>query len=1629
MRRLIALSLSLCLIALSPGLEPYRLLAGTVGVEVPQNVGSPSVGSAGANSANLSLTGGISNPAGTMLQPGLDAALPSAVSLNPAVQSGGIAPALSAAQGPAVSQGVAARGPPAGIAGIVDKAAPSSAKSIPVLSVPVPAAPKAVVPAAVRSVADAGAVRAVQTGKDVPTALDTLFSGGRSRAGADVSGPVKQAAPGILGDRSAGLGKAAAQAAKETPSVDFLQAAAEKKSAAPQQAKGVIAKLKGSMDGFNKSEKSFIVGQTVFLLAISIYLATLPLLVQALTGDAAMSGVARAVHYWVFAGASLFSGSIVQRTPMKRVLVGAALTRAVVFGTIGLLAITNILPWTGFLLLVGANAVVVSMNHLVDIDTDGARKVFSSDKKIEQAGYLYDFIYYGMMLAIPPLIGIPMDWLDAAFGPGIGAAVGFSAFAAVMSVAAFIYAKYVKVIGEDFGASQAAGLLRKLRGLLATGWSILKETPQRTWRTAKIILANKKILSRSFMATAENFVEDALFAVVIPSFAIDILRAGATGNGLLLSAVTFGGLLASTFLVRYAQRIQNRIGTYNFLAILTVAAATAFIPSIGLWLAPSLLWAVPAVALMKLAYQPLRSRMRALLQVEIKNDPAAQGHSQEIFSLMTVVEVLAAGAGGLAFSWIFMNAGPGTLLFGLLGASAPMKIVTMALMGISAVYVLGLTMLKGQIPTWARFKSAKGAEAKELQKLDTNLKKLGYKPVKTVKIDEAVSVDRPTVAVLAPASLYKLSIVREGGRQSPGDVHLALDPSWLIQEKLPDGRTRVLLRKGLFFDAEGTPWLAEYEVPRPARYFANFFTLGANDRDDGVPFESDLDVPQSNSVKLESVTNDKFFTRLLLAAKGVGVPATLAFLMAAHPLAAQAGKYSQPQAGIQVESMPPAASRKAELRRSVEAYLKANAARLKGQVVVKPSGPQWHSSKGVKFFSAKEVDAIVDHVLALSADSQMTPDGAVLIDGRLTPPALYFRSTRLDGLGLPDAKDAFDSMGIRVDGDVGVSFLSREESLRPDVGKAKKDWNMRVLISRTPWGGAELSGIFIRAGAWGIPTVAEPGGPDGKGDPEDAAVVVKYEDVLAMLRKQHGLLKTEAEVAAFTRRLEELGERALAALSENEAAMAREPGDPRQAQTDYIGLDVMLQADEKGLTPMVIEINDHDSGGQMHMDRFYPDRAGEHSRGWVATMLARARRDALKGKRVLVVGGGYPGKRYFFERAQKLGVKVVLVDKPGSWAAGLVDEFIPVDTLKPDSAVRDAVGLLESKGLLGTLDGITTIWEDDVPLTSSLAEKLGLPYFPVESARIAREKNLTRKVMAEAGLPTPRFATVHNPADLEKAMDQVGFPAILKPVSGAEAKFVKEVGSKEEARRVFKQMSDAIAAEAQSDGAFSSQVGVVMEQFLDGDEVDVDVIMRGGKAVYSSVTDNWPTRRPFFLATGSSLPSHLPQKGQDQLSDLAVKTAQAMKLGDGVLHIEMKLTSEGPRVIEVNARIGGTYVHDWVKAVYGVDLAEEALLAAVGVPSRPYKPRKPLTHLEGEFLIPERSGTLLKFGNPLVDAGDPGLFELKRMKQVGSDVRVPPDGNDRVGMLTSKGADTPEAEANLKRLKASQQLEIESGKK
>ncbi|KAF4707953.1 Carnosine synthase 1, partial [Perkinsus olseni] len=284
------------------------------------------------------------------------------------------------------------------------------------------------------------------------------------------------------------------------------------------------------------------------------------------------------------------------------------------------------------------------------------------------------------------------------------------------------------------------------------------------------------------------------------------------------------------------------------------------------------------------------------------------------------------------------------------------------------------------------------------------------------------------------------------------------------------------------------------------------------------------------------------------------------------------------------------------------------------------------------------------------------------------------------------------------------------------------------------------------------------------------------------------------------------------------------------------------------------------------------------------------RESLLAGTCIIFFNAGYQGKRFIYEKAHELGVKAVIIDSPCSWAAGLASEgvishFIGLDMSQDADAIFEASieALRNFEITTGiAIDGICTVIELAVPMVARLTEALGLPGPGLHVVEAARDKYKTREALESHGLPRTTHVLISSEEGIEAAAAVVGYPAVMKPVSGAASLGVKKVNSHEELLSVYRETQQLLSELVVSSGALerrnehsdtdavaaSGRIStvVLLEEYLDGQEVDVDVVLSPGLGcTFAAVTDNAPTKEPYFSETWGVLPSALPRDRCDEL--------------------------------------------------------------------------------------------------------------------------------------------------------------------
>ncbi|MEV6976361.1 ATP-grasp domain-containing protein [Kitasatospora sp. NPDC093806] len=343
------------------------------------------------------------------------------------------------------------------------------------------------------------------------------------------------------------------------------------------------------------------------------------------------------------------------------------------------------------------------------------------------------------------------------------------------------------------------------------------------------------------------------------------------------------------------------------------------------------------------------------------------------------------------------------------------------------------------------------------------------------------------------------------------------------------------------------------------------------------------------------------------------------------------------------------------------------------------------------------------------------------------------------------------------------------------------------------------------------------------------------------------------------------------------------------------------------------------------------------------------------------------------------------------------ENILTVDTNDPAALLPYAERL---HGLLG-FDGVLSSCDYYLPRVAEVAHRLGLPGPRPEAVAAACRKDLTRRALAEAGVPGPAYALCADREQACAAAKAIGYPLVVKPVDLCAGMFVREVVDETELLVAMRAL-EAFPVNARGQ---RREPAVLLEELLTGPEVSVETVTADGVAHVVGITDKSIGGAPAFVETGHMFPAALEPAEAAAAADTAVAALAALGLEQVVAHTEIKLTPAGPRVIEVNPRPAGNRITELVRRVTGVDLAAAAVDVALG--------RRPdlAVHPTGvasaaiAFLVPGggQAGLLHGFDGEEDVRRDPAVVELA-LAGPGREVRPATSNNEYLGHVMT--ADT-----------------------
>ena len=338
------------------------------------------------------------------------------------------------------------------------------------------------------------------------------------------------------------------------------------------------------------------------------------------------------------------------------------------------------------------------------------------------------------------------------------------------------------------------------------------------------------------------------------------------------------------------------------------------------------------------------------------------------------------------------------------------------------------------------------------------------------------------------------------------------------------------------------------------------------------------------------------------------------------------------------------------------------------------------------------------------------------------------------------------------------------------------------------------------------------------------------------------------------------------------------------------------------------------------------------------------------------------------KKAKEMGVYVVAADGDEN-AVGLklADKAIVVNITSEDDMLRVA----REEQVDGVIHPCSEV---SMNVMGRINDELGLSGISRETAIRATNKHLMREAFEKYGAPSPKSMCF---TDVEVAWgafctDFTG-ACILKPSRNSGSRGIAKISADikmDEFARLFEISKNE-----------SRDKSVMLEQFVEGPEFSIEIIVWNGEVNVLTVTDKKTTEAPHFVELGHNQPSCRTAEEVETLKAAAVAGVKALGVNNCACHAEAKLMDGKAYLMEIGARLGGDFIStELTHLSTGIDMVAAAVDVALGIEPDLSVKEEPKGACIRYFC--PKPGKLVSISN-LEALDDPRVYEKKIYVQVG----------------------------------------------
>ncbi|MEU8432823.1 ATP-grasp domain-containing protein [Streptomyces sp. NPDC029216] len=293
--------------------------------------------------------------------------------------------------------------------------------------------------------------------------------------------------------------------------------------------------------------------------------------------------------------------------------------------------------------------------------------------------------------------------------------------------------------------------------------------------------------------------------------------------------------------------------------------------------------------------------------------------------------------------------------------------------------------------------------------------------------------------------------------------------------------------------------------------------------------------------------------------------------------------------------------------------------------------------------------------------------------------------------------------------------------------------------------------------------------------------------------------------------------------------------------------------------------------------------------------------------------------------------------------------------------------------------------EFGVEFADVLSEALSLPTNGTALSPARRDKYTMVETIKRAGVPGSEQILVSDEEQLREWHTKLGRRVVVKPIRSTGGDGIHFCDTPDESVAAYRAL-------ARAENFFSvGNEGVVAQEYLVGGEYVVNTVSRDGE---HHVTDIWKTTRitangVLDLCDSVHLLTRRSPEGE-VLGRYAYDVLDALGIRHGPGHLEIKLTPDGPRLVEAGARIAGGDIPFYASLGTGssqIDWTVDAYVAPERFHERRAEDYVVRQHFASVAMISPKSGTLKGFRNLDVIEKLESLHEIRTLVAPGGEIR------------------------------------------